>query len=51
MKTLSDFTVNELRNAIWVCSLGNVPVGGYDVNDYRNELKRRGLSKKGYHNS
>lgn len=42
----------QLRNAIWVSeSLRMVPVGGYDTEEYRKELRLRGLSDKGYHNS
>lgn len=48
---LSKLSINELRHAIWINSLGSVPVGGLPVEEYRKELIRRGESPKGYHDS
>jgi hypothetical protein len=49
MTLLSEMTVEQLKNAIWTSNNGMVPIGGRSVEDYRNELLRRGEEPKGYH--
>ncbi|MBQ3059432.1 MAG: hypothetical protein IJD16_03845 [Desulfovibrio sp.] len=45
-----DWSENELRNAIWMASIGNCWRGPFgDVEELRAELRRRGLSDRGYH--
>jgi hypothetical protein len=41
MKLVSDLTVEELENAIWICSLGGAAVGGWPKEAYQKELKRK----------
>lgn len=46
----SDWTENELRNAIWHANDGRHWRGPFcDVEELRAELRRRGLSDRGYH--
>jgi len=52
MKTLKDFTVSQLRNAIWSLNNGMAPSGGFptwDKDEIRRELLRRGETPYGYH--
>jgi len=47
-----DWTENELRNGIWQIKNGMNCKGPYqDVELLRAELRRRGLSDEGYHNT
>lgn len=51
-RIFEDWSVEQLKNAIWMSeSLRMVPMGGYDTEEYRKELRLRGLSDRGYHNS
>lgn len=43
------WTVNDLEGAIWDYKNGRVPVGGYPLQWYEDELYRRTGSKKGWH--
>lgn len=53
MKSVFDMTESELRNAIWHIANSTCPMNGgpSDINEYRHELLRRGLSPEGYHNT
>lgn len=42
-------TVKQLKNAIWSCRNGNVPIGGMPIQWYRKELFRLTGETKGYH--
>ncbi len=42
-------TVNDLKNAIWDCNNGLVPIGGMPPEWYRNELFKLTGETKGYH--
>lgn len=45
-----DWTENELRNAIWDANAGRHWRGPFcDVEELRTELRRRGLSDRGFH--
>lgn len=47
-----DWTVNDLRNGIWQLSNGMSIKGPYaDAELLRAELRSRGLSDEGYHNT
>ncbi|MFL0197353.1 hypothetical protein ACJDU8_17560 [Clostridium sp. WILCCON 0269] len=48
---LRKLSIDNLKNAIWTYNNGMVPIGGLDVEEYRNELIRRGEDGKGYHES
>ncbi|MGE4283868.1 MAG: hypothetical protein AB7G87_09130 [Clostridia bacterium] len=46
------WTENELRNCIWALANGMSIPGGYaDIELLREELRLRGLSDEGYHNT
>ncbi len=49
MIDLSKLSESELRNAIWDVNCGRIPLGGLDIKEFREELRRRGLDDKGYH--
>lgn len=51
MITLSDLTINGLKHAIWIASMGSIPKGGYPIEQYRDELYRRTGNREGYYNS
>ncbi|WP_193774791.1 hypothetical protein [Vallitalea guaymasensis] len=44
-----NWTVENLKNAIWQYKNGVVPRGGYPLKWYENELYIRTGSKKGFH--
>lgn len=47
-----NWTENDLRNGIWFLANGNSIPGGYaDIEMLRAELRSRGLSDEGYHNT
>lgn len=47
-----NWTENDLRNGIWQLSNGMSIPGGYcDIELLRSELRFRGLSDEGYHNT
>lgn len=47
-----DWTENDLRNAIWQLKNGMCCKGPFmDVDLFRAELRRRGLTEEGYHNT
>lgn len=47
-----DWTENDLRNAIWKLSNGMCINGPYaDIEILRQELRMRGLTDEGYHNT
>ena len=50
MSDLSKWSINDLKNAIWVLNNQNIPKGGdCNIEDYRKELIFRGEDGKGYH--
>lgn len=52
MRPYKDWSESQLRNAIWSLSNGMSIPGGYaDVELLRMELRIRGLSDEGYHNT
>jgi len=46
---LKRMSVNDLKNAIWMCKSGMCPIGGLPLEMYENELYFRTGSKAGYH--
>lgn len=52
MEIYKNWSENELRNAIWMLSNNMSIAGGYtDIEMLRQELRLRGLSDEGYHNT
>lgn len=52
MRVYENWTVDQLKNAIWSLANGNSIPGGYtDIKMLRVELRSRGLSDRGYHNT
>lgn len=52
MRIYENWTEEEIRNAIWALSNGMSIKGGHcDKELLRNELRIRGLSDEGYHNT
>lgn len=49
MPDLTKWSIDKLKNAIWMHNNGRVPTGGLDIEEYRNELIRRGEDGRGYH--
>lgn len=43
------WTIEDLKNAIWIHKNGMVPRGGYPLEWHEEELYQRTGSKKGYH--
>jgi hypothetical protein len=47
-----NWSENQIRNGIWSLSTGMSIPGGYtDIELLRDELRYRGLSEEGYHNT
>lgn len=44
-----NWTIDNLKNSIWMMKNGMSAVGGYPLEYYENELFSRTGSKKGYH--
>ena len=44
-----NWSINDLQGAIWMHKNGTVPVGGYPLDWYENELFKRTGSKNGWH--
>ena len=52
LNKVKDWTVNEIKNRIWMAVSGGQPVPGcVSVEALRAELIRRGESPEGYHNT
>lgn len=50
MSNLKNWSINQLKNAIWDLNNHRVPMGGNcEIEDYRRELISRGENGKGYH--
>ena len=46
---LKRMTINDLKNAIWDCKDGRMPVGGRSLWEYEDELEYRTGDRRGYH--
>lgn len=52
MRLYKGWSENELRNSIWMLTNGMSIPGGYtDIEMLKAELRIRGLSDEGYHNT